>query len=469
MIINRKLLFETEYNEFTSNNKPKSNNVAEWIMQLYELEFKLNIIDHYSEYFDKEDNITNVSLEELKKILENNVKVIGTYLLSILYELSQSWLNYHDTEKLFPNLLSVGNRKKVYNNGQKMIPEYIQLLGIEDWLLDYPKINISGSTEQLNTPRIDMRFLYKFLDIFFDKQYTNEYLSPIHIIDKYIQGTKTNLDPNLYEFRENCFEISKSYFDTYELDFGLTNKMLQRIDTYYYTLREYLEPIRDIYLKIKQINRDDQNKYKLEIEKNVYKVLSNKQKEFHTWLQDSFDNITNELLTKMKKLITKLYTILSNIKNMSQKQILTEQNVVINFVHHTSSFQNNLEDIHIGFWMQSDVYKYYPYDVRNIIPKDIISYMYMPNDLIFSGIEQLNTSLSHIQTFFTDKEKARQYIENTFFRIKQKDGKTTYISPYNPKNFLTILSNLPKPELRIWQQELMKFGLDKHIHLLMGI
>ncbi|HOO68336.1 MAG TPA: hypothetical protein PLC53_03115 [Bacilli bacterium] len=88
MIINRKLLFETEYNEFTSNNKPKSNNVAEWIMQLYELEFKLNIIDHYSEYFDKEDNITNVSLEELKKILENNVKVIGTYLLSILYELS---------------------------------------------------------------------------------------------------------------------------------------------------------------------------------------------------------------------------------------------------------------------------------------------------------------------------------------------------------------------------------------------
>jgi len=33
--------------------------------------------------------------------------------------------------------------------------------------------------------------------------------------------------------------------------------MLQRIDTYYYTLREYLEPIRDIYLKIKQINRDD--------------------------------------------------------------------------------------------------------------------------------------------------------------------------------------------------------------------
>jgi len=88
MIINRKLLFETEYNEFTSNNKPKSNNIAEWIMQLYELEFKLNIINYYSEYFDKEDNTTDVSLEELKRILENNVKIIGTYLLSILYEIS---------------------------------------------------------------------------------------------------------------------------------------------------------------------------------------------------------------------------------------------------------------------------------------------------------------------------------------------------------------------------------------------
>lgn len=469
MIINRKLLFETEYNEFTSNNKPKSNNIAEWIMQLYELEFKLNIINYYSEYFDKEDNTTDVSLEELKRILENNVKIIGTYLLSILYEISQSWLNYHDTEKLFPNLLSVGNRKEMYRNGQKMVPEYIQLLGIEDWLLEYPKITEGVPIEQLNIPRIDMRFLYKFLDIFFDKQYTNEYLSPIYIIDKYIQGTKSELDPNLYEFKENCFEISKQYFNIYGLDVGLTNKILQQIDTYYYTLREYLEPIRDIYLKIKQANRDDQNKYKLEIEKNVYKVLANKQKEFRMWLQNSFGNITNELLSKMKKLINRLYVILNNIKNMSQKQILTEQNIVINFVHHTSSFQNNLGDIDIGFWMQSDTYKYYPYDVRNIIPKDIISYMYMPNDLTFSGIEQLHTSLSHIQTFFTDKEKARQYIENTFFKIKQKDGKTTYISPYNPKNFLTILSNLPKPELRIWQQELMKFGLDKHIHLLMGI
>ena len=469
MIINKKLLFETEYNEFTSNNKPKSNNIAEWIMQLYELEFKLNIINHYPDYFDKEDNTTKVSLEELKKVLENNVKVIGTYLLSILYEIAQSWLNYHDTEKLFPNLLSVGNRKKIYNNGQKMIPEYIQLLGIEDWLLDYPKISEGGSTEQLNIPRIDMRFLSKFLDIFFDKQYSNEYLSPIHIIDKYIQGTKSDLDPNLYKFRENCFELSKPYFDTDVLDVGLTNKTLQQIDTYYYTLSEYLEPIRDVYLKIKQANWREQNKYKLEIEKNVYKVLFIKQNEFHAWLQDSFDNITNTLLTNIKKLITRIYVILSNIKNMSQKQILTEQNIVINFVHHTSSFQNNLGDIDIGFWMQSDTYKYYPYDVRNIIPKDIISYMYMPNDLTFSGIEQLHTSLSHIQTFFTDKEKARQYIENTFFNIKQKDGKTTYISPYNPKNFLTILSNLPKPELRIWQQELMKFGLDKHIHLLMGI
>ena len=87
-MIDKKILLETEYDKFTQQNAPASKNVATWIMQLYELEFKLNIINRYPHYFDEEDNTSGVSLEEVKRVLEDNVRVIGKYLLSILYEIA---------------------------------------------------------------------------------------------------------------------------------------------------------------------------------------------------------------------------------------------------------------------------------------------------------------------------------------------------------------------------------------------
>ena len=56
------------------------------------------------------------------------------------------------------------------------------------------------------------------------------------------------------------------------------------------------------------------------------------------------------------------------------------------------------------------------------------------------------------------------YIEDKFFTFNGRS-----YGNLNAERFLTLLSNLPKPEMRNWARELMKFGLDRHIHLLMDI
>jgi hypothetical protein len=85
-MINRTLLLETEYTDFTDGNgRPLTDNVAEWIFLMYELEFKLNLINNHIDKFDPEDNITDVKLEEVKKVLEDSVRVIGLHLLSLIY------------------------------------------------------------------------------------------------------------------------------------------------------------------------------------------------------------------------------------------------------------------------------------------------------------------------------------------------------------------------------------------------
>lgn len=460
-MINKRLILETSIDDFITNDQPRSNNIATWIMQLYELEFKLNIINRYPHYFDVEDNTSGISLEEVKRALENNVKIIGKYLLSILYEIAQSWVNYHDTSKLFPNLLSVGNRFKSNTYEFPFVPNYCQYTTVKNWFSAYPKDN---QNEQL-----DRELIYKFLDLYFDNHFSMETLSPANILANYISGTKTSRYPNLLPFKENCIQIAKEYYDNNDINV----KLISNIDIFSYRIQRYLAPIREFYINLKNVNQEDQNNYKLEIYQNIWKILTDKQLEFRTWLNTTFDDITEDLIQTISKLIDDIYAILVNIDNMSQRQILMKQNMVINVVHHTSSFQVNLEEIDRGLWLQSDTYKYYPYDVRDIIPSQIISQVTTYNTVIFSGKDQLDSSILRIQNLFVDKRQAKDYISDTIFTVKQKDENgnitTDFITDLNPTNFLTIMSNLPRPELRYWATELMKFGLDKHIHLLMEI
>ncbi|HOO68248.1 MAG TPA: hypothetical protein PLC53_02675, partial [Bacilli bacterium] len=67
-MINKKILLETAIDDFILNDRPATNNIATWIMQLYELEFKFSTIKYYPNLFE---NVPGVNLEEIKAKLSH--------------------------------------------------------------------------------------------------------------------------------------------------------------------------------------------------------------------------------------------------------------------------------------------------------------------------------------------------------------------------------------------------------------
>lgn len=427
---------------------------------MYELEFKLNLINNHKDKFDPEDNITDVKLEEVKRVLDDSVRVIGLHLLSLVYQIIQNWLNYHNVNRFIPNIFTIGNRAYRGNQKHRFIRNFVRIMGFEDILLTYPKTdNISN--------KYNIKLLSDILSGVFESP--NKHKDILNVLEDFTIGQSTeNENPDLFKFTEQCFEITKRYYDEYSYKYPNISNDLEKV---FRVFKYFLPDITSIftgysafYLELKKSDQEQQSSYKYEIIKNFYIQLRKFQKEFYTWLSNTYSNKTNNLITLMSNTLDRLYLILLNINTISQRQILTEQNIAINIVHHRQSFVETLNDISIGMWQQSDVYKYYPYDVRNIIPPNIIDQIYTNNALYFDANEQIYPSISRISTLFTDKRQASNYIEDKFFTFNNQS-----YGNLNAERFLTLLSKLPKPEMRYWAQELMKFGLDRHIHLLMDI
>ena len=73
-MIDKKIILETKIEDFIENDYPIDNNVATWVMQLYELEFKLSTIKYYPHLFEE---IPDVSLDYVRKKLGHISNVIG--------------------------------------------------------------------------------------------------------------------------------------------------------------------------------------------------------------------------------------------------------------------------------------------------------------------------------------------------------------------------------------------------------
>ncbi len=462
-MINRQILLETEYTDFISNDKPISNNVADWFMQIYELEFKLNLINRHPEMFDIQDNTSNISLDTVRETLEKSSKIIGKYLISVIYQLIQNWKNFHDVSKFIPNIIQAGNIYDKSHDDFPYIDEAISKLKIENILLNYPK---KGNREELYNINIENlnQLLYKT----FNKPTKNGYQ-----IEKILANTcnalKINNTPNYVLFYTKIKYIIKKYFDKYpnnpKLDYYIINDINTNASKFY----SHFFQIGTVYQMLKKVSNKDQENYKQEVIIEIYNKLTEAQNEFISDLARRYKKSTGELVDNITKIVDDLYSMLINIDHVSQSNILMNSNIAITTVHHRSDFQDLLSYIGYGIWFQSDTYKYYPYDVREIIPKEIIDFPVKKGNLTFDSKEQVRGAISRLSYMFEDKDEAQEYIAHKYLKYVNKYGETKIIRLSSPSGFMRFLSNLPKPELRYWQQELTKFGLDRHIHLLMDI
>lgn len=472
-MINKKILFETEYNDFLVSNKPKTNNVAEWMMQMYELEFKLNLIKYSPEYFDDQDNITGITLEEVQQTLEENVRVIGRYLISTIYLMLQNWKNYHNIADFIPNIMHSGTIKEDRHPPYFISPNIVDDSAILQQILT--------SYTVINDPKVqqsrDLEILGELLSVIFETPRKKPYFIS-QILSNSINAFDSVVHSSIVDtFYHYIYITVRQYFEMFSEDPRLNKEIkedmediLDAIDYHTEILDEHFIEIGIVYQILKRLDETSQGIFKKEVVRLIHSVLETSQKSFIAFLMKEFNNRTKSLLTVIDKILQNLYSTLVNINNVSQHTIIMNSNIAINTVHHRSSFAPFFKNMKRGIWLQSGISKYYPHNVTTIIPKEVIDWPIIQGELYFDGEKQYSSSMNRIFNAFTNRKDAEDYVDN-YINVKGVDetGRRRYRYLDNPDDFLDLLSSMPKPDLRYWQQELTKFGLDKHIHLLLDI
>lgn len=426
-MINKKILLETEIIDFIVNDRPATNNIATWIMQLYELEFKFNTIRYYPNFFE---NVPGVNLDEIKAKLSHIINVISKSFITTIYYVYQSWYNYHN----------------YFNSMQEMISRYSTTNSIRDKLTDENFRNMVGKLGRLTqeeekyTFDLDQKVIYEYVkddimglsnfsdfstrvDIYSMRDDTNEFMYELQML----------VDSNLVE------EFYKAFSPSLQI-----NKFIEYVQS-------------DESFPVNKKERQYNLLYKYI--KKLFEVNSNHMETELSQYSSGLD--PSSVLIRMEQQVKEQYYILTAINRISQHQLLIRSNLLLHKVHYTGNMANYLPKIKQGLWFNSEFTKIYPYNINEVQDQNIIDDI-IKRKLTFIPREQVMPSLRNIQNMFQDKTKQKEYLNQNY---------GAFVSGHyiEQTSFFNFLSNLPKPELRQWGKELNQYGLDKHFHMLMNI
>lgn len=421
-MINKKILLETQIEDFTSNGYPASYNIAEWIMQLYELEFKISTVRYYPHLFE------NTSTTELNRVLtelNRNVAIISKQLTCVIYDIYQTWYNYHN----------------YYNSIQCMIFQYLSQFSVD---------------ETTNTQIVNL----------------------LKGISKLTQGKKVYTIKRdsivLIEHMRKSIELRKFIARGLEYLYEDSN------ETSYYFLLEFRSIFPaphenrlywDITTQFDEYYRiiDDPNRAKSDKIEQRYLFKQFIVGLFTTFGAEWRTNLTeisrggpsaSSILVKMENTVKNQYQLLLNIDQMPQSTILFRMNEIIHQVHYTGNMTYYLEQPQrVGPATLNTLY--YPLDISELYDPNIRANLFN-HKYYFDATKQIKPTLRRIVNSFSDVEAQSEYINQSLYYLIHRKS-------VGQNALLTFLSKLPKPELRQWANELTQYGLDKHFHILMDI
>lgn len=425
-MINKKIILETEIEDFIENDYPKDNNVAAWIMKLYELEFKLSTIRYYPHLFDK---LPDVNLDHVRGKLEHISNIIGKQVVSIIYYIYQSWYNYHN----------------YFNAGQHIISRYAVDHEIKEELSNplfiemISKLGRFTQGEYTSTIDNDVDVLYNYAIkdlVIFD--YIAQLTIPVSI---------KNLESDTKQFM-------------YDLQMLLDSSLLENFNKQFspkLQLEKFL-----IYVESNSDIPEDilQKQHKL-LYRYLRKILEVDTSYMERFLSSyTIDADPQETIIDIEKQIKQQYGILKSIGRISQGNLLMKINMILHNVHYTGSMTTYISKLRHKPWFINEFTNYYPIKLSSEIDKKTIDLL-LNTKLDFNQSRQIEPSLNNIQNMFQNKTEQGLYLTEKYSGMSGR-----YI---DQSEFFDFLSALPQPELRQWGKELTKFGLDKHFHILMGI
>ena len=423
-MINKRLILETSIDDFITNDQPRSNNIATWIMQLYELEFKYNTARFYPHLFSNDT-------EELKRELTKIIGVISKQFATFIYFIYQSWYNYHD----------------YFNSGQQMIHRFYVNATMRETKSDSYFLNMVKNLGRLT-------------------QKTGEYTYKQDTMQLY-NFCKNNID-RLRILQD--FQVMVSIHEAKEYTANFVNRIRQLVAYDMPTLSgktsTYIPSFQfDLFINAIEENHDITITQKTQQYKILQEYIFSLIKANSAVMRDNlgygrFMQDPQSTLAFMEDQIKEQYILLSQIDTISQHTLLTKSNILLHKVHYSGSMMDYLEELWRTGFFTSEFTLLYPYDITPIANDTVIRNIFT-RQLYFNQTEQIKPSLTRIQNLFQNKESQKNFIRSQYASVSG--------SRVSQFSFLQFLSNLPKPELRQWGKELNSHGLDKHFHMLMQL